>query len=638
MAAMKAPLLPIACLLILGLPAVHAQTDSASVRAELLGPASLPELCAQYSADRGALERLYRYPYSTQRHARLRQLGADWTERLDAVDFEGLSRPAQVDWLLLRGEVGHDLEALADLAVREAEVAHLVTFAGPLVELLEARSARVLPGEEGAREAAEVLAAASAALEELREAWDAAEEARDEDAADDHDGAGHGADLDTGRGEQAEGRDSSAPEHDSHADDHDRGAMDAMPTISASAARRTAGAVGQLRSALSGWYRFGAEYDPLFTWWCESPWKQLEEDLGDYQDFLEETVGGIDTGDEDLLLGDPIGRAALLAELRYERLAYTPEELIALANVEFDWCDARRVEAANAMGLGDDWRAAQEAVRALHVEPGQQPALINELAEEASVFLESRGLLRISPLAKETWRLGMMSPARQKFSPYFTGGEVISISYPTAGMDHDAKLQSMRGNNRHFSRATVHHELIPGHHLQGFRSDRWATHRGMFYTPFLVEGWALYWELRLWDLDFANGPEDELGMLFWRAHRSARILFSLNFHLGNWTPEECVDFLVERVGHDRRNAEAEVRRSIQGGYGPLYQAAYLLGGMQLYALHGELVENGDWSEPDFHDAILRQNSIPPDLIRALLSGTELTRDLAVDWRFPNVAK
>ena len=118
----------------------------------------------------------------------------------------------------------------------------------------------------------------------------------------------------------------------------------------------------------------------------------------------------------------------------------------------------------------------------------------------------------------------MMSPARQKFSPYFTGGEVISISYPTAGMDHDAKLQSMRGNNRHFTRATVHHELIPGHHLQGFMSDRYAPHRSLFRTPFLVEGWALYWELRLWDLGFAEGPEDELGMLFWRAHRSARIL------------------------------------------------------------------------------------------------------------------
>jgi hypothetical protein len=290
------------------------------------------------------------------------------------------------------------------------------------------------------------------------------------------------------------------------------------------------------------------------------------------------------------------------------------------------------------MGLGDDWRAAQEQVRTQHVEPGEQPELIRGFADEVVTFLTDRNLIRVPALAEESWRLGMMSPERQKFSPYFTGGEVISISYPTAGMDQDAKMQSMRGNNRHFSRATVHHELIPGHHLQGYMSNRWATHRKMFRTPFFTEGWALYWELRLWDLGFANSPEDELGMLFWRAHRSARIIFSLNFQLGEWTPEECVDFLVERVGHDRINAEAEVRRSIQGGYGPLYQAAYLLGGIQLYALHQELVVDGDWPEEGFHEAILHQNSIPPDLIRALLRGEQLDRDLPINWRFPGVAK
>lgn len=585
-----------ACLLLLSCalpasgvePTVELTLDaSGDARAAALGEATLPELCEQYAADRGSLERLYRYPFSARRDARMHALNATWTARLAAVDFEGLARRDQLDWLLLSGEVAHDLESLSDLAAREAEVAFLVPFAGPLVALLEERSARELPEP---RAAAEILFAASQGLDAVKSDW---KTAHDEESA---------------------------------------------PTLSASAARRCASSVRSLRNALSGWYGFGAGYDPLFTWWCQAPWEALEKDLRGFEKFLEETVGGIDTDDEDLLLGDPIGREALLAELRYERIAYTPEELIALAETEFAWCDARRVEAANAMGLDGDWRAAQEQVRGEHVEPGEQPALIRDIAAESVAFLTERGLLRIPPLAEESWRLGMMSPERQKFSPYFTGGEVISISYPTDSMDQDAKLQSMRGNNRHFSRATVHHELIPGHHLQGYMSDRWATHRGMFRTPFLVEGWALYWELRLWDLDFATGPEDELGMLFWRAHRAARILFSLNFQLGNWSPEECVDFLVERVGHDRNNAEAEVRRSIQGGYGPLYQAAYLLGGMQLYALHDELVEDGDWSEPDFHEAVLRQNSIPPDLIRALLSGQELTRDLPITWRFPGAGR
>ena len=110
-------------------------------------------------------------------------------------------------------------------------------------------------------------------------------------------------------------------------------------------------------------------------------------------------------------------------------------------------------------------------------------------------------------------------------------------------------------------------------------------------------------------------------------------MFSLKFHLGEWTPEQCVDFLVDQVGHERRNATAEVRRSIQGGYGPLYQCAYMTGGLQLRALHRELVIEGGWSEKAFHDAVLRRGPIPIEYLRAEMQGAELPREMPVTWRF-----
>ena len=88
-----------------------------------------------------------------------------------------------------------------------------------------------------------------------------------------------------------------------------------------------------------------------------------------------------------------------------------------------------------------------------------------------------------------------------------------------------------------------------------------------------------------------------MGMLFWRMHRAARIIFSLKFHLGEWTPQQCIDFLVDAVGHERASATGEVRRSFNGSYSPLYQAGYLLGGMQLRALHTELVSQRQDDRP-----------------------------------------
>jgi uncharacterized protein (DUF885 family) len=99
------------------------------------------------------------------------------------------------------------------------------------------------------------------------------------------------------------------------------------------------------------------------------------------------------------------------------------------------------------------------------------------------------------------------------------------------------------------------------------------------------------------------------------------------------TPRECVDFLVNRVGHERENAIGEVRRSFNGSYGPLYQAAYLLGGIQLHVLHQELVASGKMTNRAFHDAVLKENSIPIEMIRASLTNQKLTRDFTTSWKF-----
>jgi len=99
------------------------------------------------------------------------------------------------------------------------------------------------------------------------------------------------------------------------------------------------------------------------------------------------------------------------------------------------------------------------------------------------------------------------------------------------------------------------------------------------------------------------------------------------------TPEECIDFLVERVGHERDNATAEVRRSFTGEYSPLYQCAYMLGALQLRALRAELVGTGRMTNREFHDAILKENSIPIEMLRARLIGQPLDRGYRSTWRF-----
>jgi uncharacterized protein (DUF885 family) len=559
-------------------PAVHPQQAMAQDR-RVAPPSELRDTVDLYSTDRAALLRRYDVEFSPARRERLRRYTTEWRERLGKVPFDALGQEGKVDYLLLSAELEYQMSVLAREEQLAAEMAPWLPFAPAITSILEARR-RMEPPDPPA------LAATLTGLART---------------------------IDSSR----------------------QRAADAWKTgaLGKVLARRTAGQVRTLQQALQNWHRFYSGYDPAFTWWTANPYEQTDQALDTYLKFLREQVVGIRAGSAEPIIGDPIGAQGLAADLAHEMIPYSVEELIAIAEREYAWCEAEFRKAAREMGFGDDWKAALEKVKQTYVPPGDQPRLVRDLAVEAIKFVEERNLVTVPPLAKEIWRMEMIPPERQLVSPFFLGGEVFQVSYPTDDMAHQDKLMSMRGNNPHFSRATAQHELIPGHHLQGFMTARYNPHRRLFGTPFWGEGWALYWEMLLWDLGFPRSPEDRMGMLFWRAHRAARIIFSLRFHLGTMTPDEAVDFLVDKVGHERANAEGEVRRSFAGDYSPLYQAAYMLGGLQFRALHQELVRSGRMTDREFHDAVLQGGRMPVEMVRARLTGARLTREYRPNWRF-----
>jgi len=545
------------------------------------GESELRDTVALYSADRSALLRRWTVEYSPARRDRMQAFYTDWRARLRRMDFDRLSQEGRIDHVLLDHRLRAELARLERERLLAADMAPRVPFAAVITGFEEARR-RFDPVD--APSAGRALARLAAEADSLTKAV----RAKRTDTA--------------SRAERI-------------------------------VALRTVGWLGDLQVTMRNWHRFYGGYDPTFTWWTADPYRRANEAITKYARAIREEVVGQREGMEEPIIGDPIGLAGLTEDLDAEMIAYAPAELIALAEREFAWIESEQRKAAREMGHGDDWRAALEVVKQAYVPPGEQPELVRRLAREAVAFVTERNLVTVPPLADEIWRMEMMSPRQQLVSPFFLGGEIIQVAYPTDSMAHDDKLMSLRGNNPHFSKATVHHELIPGHHLQGFMTARYATHRSAFSTPFWTEGWALWWEMLLWDQGFASTPQDRMGMLFWRSHRLARIIFSLKVHLGEMTPQEAIDMLVDRVGHERANAEAEVRRSFNGSYSPLYQAAYMLGGLQLRALHAELVGGGRMSNQEFHDAILRGGRVPIEMVRARLLGTPLSRDHRANWQF-----
>lgn len=538
-------------------------------------PSRVRGMIERFGADYGILDRFNSAAFSERRSAELRKLYTDNLAALNSLDFEKLNHDEQIDVILFRNYLEHEVKEQLRFDAQVAEMASLVPFAKTISDLEDSR--RKLEPVDPAK--------AATMLNELVKTIADAQK------------------------------------------------TNASSTAKRTVANRAASAVASLRDTLRRWYGYYNGYDPTFTWWCESPYKEADGALLKYQTFISTKLVGIAPDDRTTIIGDPIGREALIEELKFEMIPYTPEELVQIANKEFDWCIAEFKKASREMGFGDHYMKAIEAVKQKYVEPGKQPELIAKFAWEAIEYLEKNDLVTVPKIARDNWRMEMMSPERQLVAPFFLGGETILVAYPTDGMTHEQKMMSLRGNNPHFARAVTHHELIPGHHLQGFMAQRYRPYRRDFRTPFNTEGWALYWEFLLWDKGFIKTPEDKIGALFWRSHRAARIIFSLNFHLGNWTPEQCVDLLVSKVGHERDNAVAEVRRSFSGDYGPLYQMAYMMGGLQFQQLHRDIVGTKKMTDKQFHDAILKEGPVPVEIIRAILTKQKLQRDHKPSWRY-----
>lgn len=510
---------------------------------------------------------------SPEQRKRLIEINTDYLTKLKNLEFDRFSVYGKVDYVLLKKELLTNLQKLKDDAAVYQRVQKYIPFANEIYELeKQRRRGKYLEGAKVAVQLTKIMKRVDSAATAFKKNSE-------------------------------------------------------TPSIETATTNK---AINGLVARLKSFTDFYVNYDPEFTWWVPKPAEELAAALTAYANNF---VVKVEKPEGNKIVGIPIGKEELQRQITAEMIPYTPEELIKLAEQEFAYCDKELLKATKEMGFGTDWKKAQEQVKNSYVAVGKQPELIVKLQDDALEFIKANQLMDIPDLANETWGMVMMTAQRQLVNPFFTGGKEISISYPTQAMSQEDKLMSMRGNNPYFSRATVQHELVPGHHLQYYMNSRYKNYRDDFLTPFSGEGWALYWELLLYDKGFAKTPEEKIGMLFWRMHRCARILFSLNFHMGKWNPQECVDFLVDRVGHERANAEGEVRRSFAGGYSPLYQVAYLVGGLQIMALKNEMVDKGKMSYKQFHEAFMKENQIPIEMVRATFINQALTRDFTTKWKF-----
>jgi uncharacterized protein (DUF885 family) len=160
------------------------------------------------------------------------------------------------------------------------------------------------------------------------------------------------------------------------------------------------------------------------------------------------------------------------------------------------------------------------------------------------------------------------------------------------------------------------HEARPGHEMQFSRLVETGVSlaRALFaFNSVNVEGWGLYAEA----ITLPYMPLDgQLVSLQLRLQRAARAFLDPELQIpGKWTPEAAREFLQREVGLSPAFATEEVDRFTFRS--PAQATAYFYGYTRLLELRDAAQKQlGDRFDPrTFHDRILSQGLLPPDLMR-----------------------
>jgi Bacterial protein of unknown function (DUF885) len=159
------------------------------------------------------------------------------------------------------------------------------------------------------------------------------------------------------------------------------------------------------------------------------------------------------------------------------------------------------------------------------------------------------------------------------------------------------------------------HEARPGHELQfsSMLETGVSITRAIFaFNSANVEGWALYAEA----IAKPYMPlEAQMISLQYRLTRAARMFLDPMLNLGRITPEEAKRLLMEDVLIGEKWAQNEIERYTYRMPGQATAYYYGYAHMQGLRTKTELALQGEFDQQAFHDFILEQGLLPPDILR-----------------------
>ncbi len=314
-------------------------------------------------------------------------------------------------------------------------------------------------------------------------------------------------------------------------------------------------------------------------------------------------------------------------QLRNYGVHASPEELmntgqVAFMNIRNEMIALAPLVAAEHGFETNDYRAVLRLLKKEQLHGDELMSAYQEVMAELDVIIEREGL---ASLPDEPARVRMattaetaQTPSAHLDIPRLVGntGEFPEFIVPKIEQDEDGNWPQSDYAYPAMMWTLSAHEARPGHEMQFTTMLRGgvSTARALFaFNSANVEGWALYAEAIAKPYMPLAG---QLNSLQYRLLRAARIWLDPMLNLGLTTAEEAKRVLIEEVVEDELGAQTEIDRYTFRS--PGQATAYYFGYEKLQALRAvtEMRLRERFSAREFHDFILAQGLLPPEVLRA----------------------
>lgn len=296
-----------------------------------------------------------------------------------------------------------------------------------------------------------------------------------------------------------------------------------------------------------------------------------------------------------------------------------PEQVHALGLSELRQLQSELLDIARKQGHQGSLREFVDAVRT-----SPQAYFPDDEAGRAA-YLEAakREVQRASAAASKWFRETPKAPLEVRRVEAYREGSVGTAFYEQPSADGKrpgafyANLRSTKLLPKYQIEVLVHHEGIPGHHIQvglAYENKSLPSFRRFDEYTAYTEGWGLYAEALPKDYGFYVEPSHDVGRLALDLRRAARLSVDTGIHALGWSREQAVEFMLANTADSEPSIRDEVDRYFVT---PGQATAYKVGALELARLRAEMARSlgTRFDIRDFHRAVLGEGTLPLPVLR-----------------------